>query len=75
MSAPEAPRRKFLPWFVPVPRCRRTGAPTRCTPIPVVALDPGVAGAEIRVRIVRGVRVLRARILTARAVAILAAGA
>ena len=42
---------------------------------PVVALDFGAAGAEIRVRIAHGVRVLRARILTAHSVAILEAGA
>ncbi|MGC2210600.1 MAG: hypothetical protein WA532_10865 [Candidatus Korobacteraceae bacterium] len=42
---------------------------------PVVALDFGAAGSEIRVRIAHGVRVLRARILTAHSVAILEAGA
>ena len=43
--------------------------------LPVVALDSGVAGAEIRVRIASSNRVLRARILTAHAVTIVAAGA
>jgi hypothetical protein len=42
---------------------------------PVVALDFGAAGSEIRVRIAHGVRVLRARILTAHSVAIVEAGA
>jgi hypothetical protein len=43
--------------------------------LPVVALDSGAAGAEIRVRIAQGSRVLRARILTAHTVTIVAAGA
>ena len=43
--------------------------------LPVVALDSGAAGAEIRVRVAHGVRVLRARILTAHSVAIVEAGA
>lgn len=43
--------------------------------LPVVALDSGAAGAEIRVRIAHGVRVLRARILTAHSVTIVEAGA
>jgi flagella basal body P-ring formation protein FlgA len=43
--------------------------------LPVVALDSGAAGAEIRVRIANTSRILRARILTARSVAILTAGA
>ena len=43
--------------------------------LPVVALDSGAAGSEIRVRVAHGVRVLRARILTAHSVAIVEAGA
>jgi hypothetical protein len=43
--------------------------------LPVVALDSGASGAEIRVRIVNTNRVLRARILSAQDVAILVAGA
>jgi hypothetical protein len=43
--------------------------------LPVVALDSGASGAEIRVRIVNTNRVLRARILSAQDVAIIAAGA
>lgn len=43
--------------------------------LPVVAMDAGASGAEIRVRIVNTNRILRARILSAQAVAILAAGA
>lgn len=43
--------------------------------LPVVALDSGAAGAEIRVRIAQGIRVLRARILTAHTVTIVEAGA
>jgi hypothetical protein len=43
--------------------------------LPVVAMDSGAAGAEIRVRIAHGVRILRARILTAHSVAIVEAGA
>ena len=43
--------------------------------LPVIALDSGAAGAEIRVRVTQSSRILRARILTAHSVAILAAGA
>jgi flagella basal body P-ring formation protein FlgA len=43
--------------------------------LPVVALDSGAAGAEIRVRIANTNRILRARILDAKAVAITVAGA
>ncbi len=43
--------------------------------IQVVALDSGAAGAEIRVRVARTNRILRARILSAHNVAIIAAGA
>ena len=43
--------------------------------LPVVALDSGSAGAEIRVRIAHGVRILRARVLTAYSVTIVEAGA
>jgi hypothetical protein len=40
--------------------------------MPVVALDSGVAGAEIRVRVASSNRIMRARILTAHTVSILA---
>jgi hypothetical protein len=43
--------------------------------LPVIALDPGTAGAEIRVRILQTNHIVRARILSADAVAILVAGA
>ncbi len=43
--------------------------------LPVVALDSGAAGAEIRVRIAHGVRILHARVLTAYSVTIVEAGA
>jgi hypothetical protein len=43
--------------------------------LPVVALDSGAAGAEIRVRIANTSRILRARILGAHTVAITASGA
>lgn len=43
--------------------------------LPVVALDSGAAGAEIRVRIANTNRIMRARILTTHAVTIVAAGA
>ena len=42
--------------------------------LPVVALDSGAAGAEIRVRIPQSNRIVRARILSAHAVAIVVAG-
>jgi hypothetical protein len=40
--------------------------------MPVVALDSGVAGAEIRVRVADSSRIMRARILTAHTVSIVA---
>ena len=43
--------------------------------LPVVALDSGAAGAEIRVRIPSTNRIMRARILSAHTVAIVVAGA
>jgi hypothetical protein len=43
--------------------------------LPVVALDSGAAGAEIRVRIASTNRIMRARILTAHTVTIIVAGA
>jgi hypothetical protein len=43
--------------------------------LPVVALDAGAAGAEIRVRITRTNRIMRARILSAHTVTIVVAGA
>jgi hypothetical protein len=43
--------------------------------LPVVALDSGASGAEIRVRVAGSNRVMRARILTAHSVTIVAAGA
>jgi Chaperone for flagella basal body P-ring formation len=43
--------------------------------LPVVAMDSGAAGARIRVRIANTNHILRARILTARSVAIVAPGA
>ena len=43
--------------------------------LPVVALDSGAAGAEIRVRITSTNRIMRARILSAHAVTIVVAGA
>jgi hypothetical protein len=49
--------------------------PTLHAQLPVVALDAGASGAEIRVRIVNTNRILRARILSAQAVAIVVAGA
>ncbi len=42
--------------------------------LPVVALDSGAAGAEIRVRIANTNHILRARILDAKAVAVIVAG-
>lgn len=67
---------------VKVPPIVRAGAVLRAdwrtaslhAQLPVVALDAGVSGAEIRVRIVNTNRVLRARILSAQDVAILVAG-
>ena len=43
--------------------------------LPVVALDAGAAGAEIRVRIPSTNRIMRARILSAHTVTIVVAGA
>jgi len=43
--------------------------------LPVVALDSGAAGAEIRVRIPQTNRIVRARILSAKAVSIISPGA
>jgi hypothetical protein len=67
---------------VKVPPIVRAGAALRAdwrtaslhAQLPVVALDAGVSGAEIRVRIVNTNRVLRARILSAQDVTILVAG-
>jgi hypothetical protein len=42
--------------------------------IPVIAIDSGALGAEIRVRIARSDRIIRARILGAHIVSIVAAG-
>jgi hypothetical protein len=68
---------------VKVPAIVRAGAALRAdwrtaslhAQLPVVALDSGASGAEIRVRIVNTNRVLRARILSAQDVAIIVAGA
>jgi hypothetical protein len=68
---------------VKVPPIVRAGAALRAdwrtaslhAQLPVVALDSGASGAEIRVRIVNTNRVLRARILSAQDVAIIVAGA
>jgi hypothetical protein len=43
--------------------------------LPVIALDSGAAGAEIRVRVPQSNRIMRARILGAHTVAIIVAGA
>jgi hypothetical protein len=43
--------------------------------LPVIAINSGAAGAQIRVRIANTNRILRARILSAHTVAILSAGA
>ena len=67
----------------PAPKIVRAGAALRAdwrtefihAQLPVVALDSGAVGAEIRVRIPQTNRIVRARILSANAVAIIAAGA
>ena len=72
LAAAEASR----PSCAPVPRSAPIGAPPSLhAQLPVVALDSGASGAEIRVRIVNTNRVLRARILSAQDVAIIVAGA
>lgn len=43
--------------------------------LPVVALDSGANGAEIRVRVANTSRIMRARVISAHAVSILSAGA
>ncbi len=43
--------------------------------LPVIALDSGAGGAEIRVRVSHTSRIFRARVLSAHSVAIVSAGA
>jgi len=68
---------------LPSPNIVRAGAALRAdwrtafihAQLPVVALDSGAAGAEIRVHIPQTNRIVRARILSAKAVSIISPGA